>query len=406
MRRTTDELSEGADKSPLAKDQCRVLHVSMPTDGGTARCVRDIAHYQSRQGWSVVIASPGKGWLQDAGRRVGATHVTWDAARDPSPAMASEVLALQRIIKRVRPGVVHLHSSKAGLAGRLAVRGLVPTVFQPHAWSFEPFTGGRRALSIRWERWAVRWTNVTVCVSRSEMFRGVEAGIDGRYRVVPNGIDPSIWRPATRADSDQAKVRLGVADAPTVVCIGRLCRQKGQDVLLDAWEPVTGHLRSARLVLVGGGPDEESLRSRAPERVTFVGERADVVDWLAAADVVCIPSRWDGMSLALLEAMARGRSIVATDVPGVRDALRGRTGAVVPVERPDELARALLTRLLDPALTDSEGRAARELAERHHDLRRTTEMTSLVYDEVLHPRRWAVGHPRSKLLPRLRARSA
>ena len=205
MRRTTDELSERADKSPLAKDQCRVLHVSMPTDGGTARCVRDIAHYQSRQGWTVFIASPGKGWLQDAGRRVGATHVMWDAARDPSPAMASEVLALQRIIKRVRPDVVHLHSSKAGLAGRLAVRGLVPTVFQPHAWSFEPLAGGRRTLSIHWERWAVRWTNVTVCVSRSEMFRGVEAGINGRYRVVPNGIDPSIWRPVTQAERSRRR---------------------------------------------------------------------------------------------------------------------------------------------------------------------------------------------------------
>lgn len=162
---------------------------------------------------------------------------------------------------------------------------------------------------------------------------------------------------------------------------------------------------------VGTSSQLDDLSTRTSRGSAWVAARALVNGGLLAAVVLVlashrrdedqrtgrepVPFRWDGMSLALLEAMARGRSIVATDVPGLRDAVRGGTGAVVPVERPHELARALLARLLDPALTESEGRTARELVERHHDLRRTTERTSFVYDEVLHPRQRAVGHPLS-----------
>ncbi|NEA48622.1 glycosyltransferase, partial [Streptomyces sp. SID10815] len=68
----------------------------------------------------------------------------------------------------VRPDLVHAHSAKAGLAGRLAVRGRIPTVFQPHAWSFEAVGGATAALALRWERWGTRWAARTVCVSEAE----------------------------------------------------------------------------------------------------------------------------------------------------------------------------------------------------------------------------------------------
>ena len=116
-------------------------------------------------------------------------------------------------------------------------------------------------------------------------------------------------------------------------------------------------------MLVGDGPDEESLRSNAGPRVHLVGKRADVADWLAAADVVAFPSRWEGMSLGMLEAMAIGRSVVATDVGGAEEALGGEAGAVVPPGDAAALASAIVERLRDPARTAAEGRAARERAE-------------------------------------------
>jgi glycosyltransferase involved in cell wall biosynthesis len=366
-----------------ATSAIRVLHVSYPTDGGTARCVRDYAIHLNRRGWDVVVASPPDGWLPREVRRHRLGHVTWRATREPSVGTVAEVAALVRIVRDVRPEVVHLHSSKAGLAGRLALRGRLPTVFQPHAWSFEATTALQRRLSVRWERAAARWADVVVCVSRSEMLRGLEVGVDARYRVVTNGIDLSAWPPARSAEKLDARRRLDLPDAPTVVCVGRLTVQKGQDVLLDAWPRVHRAVPAANLVIVGDGPEGRRLRSRSTSNVRFTGERADVRDWIAAADVVAIPSRWEGMSLSLLEAMARGRAIVATDAAGVRDALRNRTGAVVAIESPDELADQISTRLRDPARIDVEGRTARALAEQYHDLTRSLEGLSSIYEDVL-----------------------
>ena len=140
----------------------------------------------------------------------------------------------------------------------------------------------------------------------------------------------------------------------------------------------------ATLALVGGGPDLEEVRSRPAERVLFAGERTDAPAWLAAADVVAAPSRWEGMSFAMLETMASARSIVITDVPGARDALGDHAG-IVPLGDQRALADAIAERLLDPALAAEEGAVARTRVERDHDLRDTTHGVALLYGQVLGP---------------------
>jgi glycosyltransferase involved in cell wall biosynthesis len=164
--------------------------------------------------------------------------------------------------------------------------------------------------------------------------------------------------------------------------VGRLSRQKGQDVLLDAWPTVRQRVPGARLALVGDGPDIEALRARTSDGVEFTGARDEVSVWFAAADVVALPSRWEGMSLAMLEAMACGRPLVVTDVAGAEVAV----GAVVPPEDPHALADAVVDRLVDQARAEREGREARAVVERDHDLRRICDATALLYEHVLSSR--------------------
>jgi glycosyltransferase involved in cell wall biosynthesis len=283
----------------------------------------------------------------------------------------------------MRPDLVHLHSSKAGLAGRLALRGHRTTIFQPHAWSFEAVRGPLRAAALEWERVAARWATAILCVSEGERRRGEEHGIRARWHVIPNGVDLDGWPEAGCDERAHARAELGLPDRPTVVCVGRLSRQKGQDLLLEAWSSVTGRVPDAQLVLVGDGPAEESLRRQGHDGVRFAGRRSDVASWLAAADVVALPSRWEGMSIGMLEAMARGRSIVAADVPGAAEALEGDGGAIVPREDAAALAAAIADRLGDPSRADAEGRAARRRAEEAHDIRAMTEAVGELYDAVL-----------------------
>ena len=361
-------------------DRPAVLHVAQPTDAGVARCVAGYARDQIRRGWRVAVASP-VGPLAGDVLAAGAVHLPWAASRSPGPSTAGEARRLAALVRAWDPDVVHLHSSKGGLAGRLAIRGARPTIFQPHAWSFEAADGlvGRAAAA--WERFGARWARVIVAVSEAERDRGQAAGVHARYRVIPNGVDVSAWRPAAQAERAAARHELGLPDAPLVVCVGRLCEQKGQDLLLEAWPTVATEIRAAQLVLVGDGPLAGTLRRRAGDGVLLAGPRDDVPVWLAAADVVAVPSRWEGMALVTLEAMARARPVVATDVPGMRESLGGEAGAVVAPEDPSALARALVERLSDPRRAAAEGEAARVRAERLFDLRRSCdEIASLTLE--------------------------
>jgi glycosyltransferase involved in cell wall biosynthesis len=362
-----------------------VLHVAQPTDAGVARCAADFATDQLQRGWDVVVACPPdgplQGWLADAG----VPHRSWPATRSPGPSVPAETRSLRRIVADVDPDVVHLHSSKAGLAGRLALRGRRPTVFQPHAWSFDAVTGAVRSASLLWERLGARWAHAVICVSEAERTAGETAGIRGRWHVVPNGVDLATFTPSGRVGLEAARTRLGLGPEPTVVCVGRLCRQKGQDLLLDAWTGIRRVVPDARLELVGDGPDHRELAGRELSGVTLHGRRSDVPDWYAAADVVALPSRWEGMSLAVLEALASGASVVAADVTGVRESAPPTHTGLVPPDDPAALAAAIVTRLLDPALRATEGRTAAAHVAAHHSLRTTCEAIAAVYEHVLAP---------------------
>ena len=363
-----------------------VLHVSHTGEGGVGKCVGDFARDQVTRGWEVVVATESKSQLEDEVRAAGARALAWTATRHPTPRVAKELIELRRIIQTTAPDVVHLHSSKAGLCGRLAIRGHLPTLFQPHGWSFEASTGALGRMVVVWERVAARWTDAIVSVSTAEQNRGQARGIRGSFRVIPNGVDVERFPRADDAMREQARSRLGIEDSPLVVCVGRLQRAKGQDVLVDSWPSVREKVADAELVLVGEGEDMAELRRKADPSIRLVGHRTDVLDWLAASDVVAVPSRWEGMSLGMLEAMATGRSIVITDVPGAREALDG-AGAIVPPEDAGALAAAIVERLLDRARRDAEGEEAAGRARTAFDLRGTVGSIAALTEEVARARR-------------------
>jgi glycosyltransferase involved in cell wall biosynthesis len=359
-----------------------ILHVSQPTEAGVAACVLSLIADQRARGWEVALAAPFWNDLSSDAEKLGARSYRWEAVRAPGPAALPEAISLGRIVRRVDPDVVHLHSSKAGLAGRLSLRGRVPTIFQPHAWSFDAADGAVGKLALAWERFAARWTDAVVCVSEAEAAEGRAAGVRGRYEVVSNGVSLADWPVAGPDERAAARLTLGLEEGPLGVCVGRLTRQKGQDLLLAAWPRVRDRVPGAKLVLVGSGPEEERIRALAGEGVELVGARDDLIHWYAAADVVVAASRWEGMSLVPLEAMASGRSVVATDVSGAREAIGEEAGAVVALDDTAALAEATAERLLDRERADLEGRAGRRRVESSFDMRRTTEAFAALYERL------------------------
>ena len=186
-----------------------------------------------------------------------------------------ETWALRRIVRRVAAEFAHVHSSKAGLAGRLAVRGGVPTMFTPHAWLLPLRRSVPRRAARSWERTAVRWTTLMVCVSEAERQRGVDASVVCEAVVLPNSVDLTRFAPAAPSQRTAAgAASFGVGDAPG--CIGRLADQKGQDVLLGVLAEVRRQVPQAQLLIAGDGPEREHLEAAATEGVELLGTLEDV----------------------------------------------------------------------------------------------------------------------------------
>jgi glycosyltransferase involved in cell wall biosynthesis len=366
-----------------------VLHVSVPTSDGVANVALGYLRDQVGRGWNVTVACPSDGPLGFEARGLGAQVRWWRAGPDSGSGILSEMSRLASIVEEATPDVVHLHGSRAGLVGRLLLRDRVTTVFQPHAWSFLTANRGVRSRPLRWERYATRWTSELICVSESERRVAEGLGVRAPTTVLPNGIDVSVFRPQGERDRVAARKALGLEDVPTVVCIGALSVQKGQEDLLASWPEIRERVPEAQLMLVGDGPELRPLSRQAEslEGVRLVGRRSDVRTWLAAADVVAVPSRWEGMSLVPLEAMGCARSVVATDVIGIADSLPQNAGAIVPAGDGPAFVDALARRLIDPELAQDEGWNGRSHVEAHHDVARSARELDRVYLRLVGARR-------------------
>jgi glycosyltransferase involved in cell wall biosynthesis len=189
----------------------------------------------------------------------------------------------------------------------------------------------------------------------------IQSGFHPRSIILaPNGVDPLLYTGATTADA----ARRGDVTS-TVVCVARYSHEKGLDVLLHAWRIVQSRVPAAQLILAGDGPMRLQLMALAEalgvsNSVEFAGLIRNVPALLSKADVFVLPSRYEGMPNALLEAMASGLPCVATCVSGSEDLIiDGVSGLLAPPEDPDRLADALVTLLLDRAMAQTLAEAAR-----------------------------------------------
>lgn len=307
------------------------------------------------------------------------------------------VARLAQAFLRTRPDLVHLHGSRAGLLGVIAGQ-LVPStrfIYTAHAFSFKRHLPVMlHACTILAERLTCRLADAVICLSQEDVREAARLGVAmRRIEVIPNGIDPAPFA-AARGLRDELGIRPGV---PVVGMIGRLVPDKDPLTFVRTAAQVSRRLPEARFLLIGDGPlrrvvEEEAHALGLDERLTFTGLRDDIPDLLATLDVVVLTSRWEGLPLIVLEAMASGRAIVCSRIPTLEEVVgKGGTGRLVAPGDAAGFADAIVALCTDRPLREALGAAAREYVARAFPLSRMIEQTAALYAEVLR----AARHPGS-----------
>jgi glycosyltransferase involved in cell wall biosynthesis len=344
----------------------RILMLTQPTDGGVFQHVAALCRGLGARGHEPVVAGP----FRERPPGLEAEVIPLEMVRAVAPAAdVRAVGATARLVRRVRPAVVHAHSSKAGAVARLARPAFMgtPLVYTPHGYAFagyfESEAERRRYRAI--ERALAGLASAVLCVCEAERRLAASVGARRRAYVVHNGIPPLEPAPAHPA---VAALR---ERGPVVGLVTLLRPGKGIETLVDALPEVLAAHPTASVAVAGRGDDRNRLASRArargvAEALHLVGETAGPVPLLAGADVFASVSWAESFPYNVLEAMAASLPVVATDVGGTSEAVEdGVTGILVPPRETGPLAAAISGLLADTERAARLGAAgAQRVAER------------------------------------------
>lgn len=364
----------------------RILHVSSDVAiGGAGRYLETLLGVQSVwRDYEVAVACPA-GPLQTLLAGHGIETLTYGPGNQSFSVPL--VRTLRTIMRGWRPDLVHTHGSMAGrIAGRLAGARVVYT---KHGMAHQ----AERSVQIRRSG---RLLNGLVDRLFADAVIAVSAGVgadlvskgtpSGRVHVIDNAVP---LPPPAPNGVHPARVELGLADRPVALVTGRLAREKGHTYLLNAWVTVRQSLPDAVLLIAGEGPDKAALVAEAErlglgDSVRFLGFRADATTLPQAVDLFVIPSLSEGLSLALLEAMACACPVVGSDIPGIAAAAtHGEHALLVPPGDVPALAEACVAVLRDRELARRLGAAGRRHVEAEFGPEKQARAVAEVYRRVL-----------------------
>ena len=294
-----------------------------------------------------------EGSLVAEAEAAGATlHMLPDLVRPVAPAADRRCFrALKATVRGLAPGVVHTHSSKAGIVGRAAAWAVTPRPLVLHTVHGLPWNDAvnplKQRLYVALERWAAKRCDHLIAITPAMVDAFVRERVAGRGRftVVPSGVelDPFLHGPAP----EEARAHLGLGPSPWVGLVARLDRLKGHADLFTAWPQIRAAVPGAGLLLVGDGPDAEEIRAAGEglEGLRWLGrtEAADMPAVYRALGVCVLPSHQEGQSRVLVEALAAGCPAVAYQVGGMPDVLdHGKAGTLVERGDVEKLAAAVV----------------------------------------------------------------
>lgn len=372
--------------------QMRILHyLSSEVRGGIEEHVLSLLTHLRRYGFQPYLAAPRR-LLDLMATELAAAGVVTVAVRQSSICDFRGAAPFVRLLRSERIGLVNSHLFTASLfaspLARVAGVPAVETFHLPEAWR-----AARRGLKRNFwiDRQVARCVNRYIAVSASSARHLTERkGIPAaKVRTIPNGRDLARFCPRSGEERRAIRERLGICGWPVVLVTGRLEPQKGHAFMLEAAAILRRSFPSLKVLLAGSGSLRDELESRCAVLqlsavVSFLGYRGDPEVLLAAADVAVLPSLYEGMPLAAIEALAAGCPLVATDIEGTREVVEdGRSGVLVAPGDVRALARGVEAVVRSPIFQRRLAIHGRRRAEERFDLRDQVEATVALYRDTL-----------------------
>jgi glycosyltransferase involved in cell wall biosynthesis len=373
----------------------RVLHiVGESRYGGAAKIILPLGQIAQAEGWEVDILATDP-VFQQAVRKHRLGLVSLDVIRrEIRPVWdLGGLVRLSKFLRREPYQIVHTHTSKAGFVGRLAARlaGVPVIVHTAHGFAFhEQSPVPVRRIYTALERLATRWCDQVISVSEFHRAWAIELGMctPEQIMAIPNGIT-DISRSRAVALPELRREMGARRDDLLLLSMARLASDKGLDHLIEAAAILPPTPRRIQIVIAGDGPDRERLEQlaaslRVNERVKFLGFREDVPDLLAASDMVVLPSLREGLSIAMLEAMAASKPIVATNIGSQKEvAAHADIARLVQPADARALSDAIALMATDEELMARLGANARAVYERHYTEHKMLHTYRQLYFDLL-----------------------
>jgi glycosyltransferase involved in cell wall biosynthesis len=300
-------------------------------------------------------------------------------------------------LKREKPDIVHTHLPASAyfgvIAGKLA--GVSRLVYTFHSSTFFPLRPGRSFrtwLQVKLTRFLCRKVQVIVAVSRAiyEKLLTVVPELINSILVIPNGIDEARFQLVDAGLN--LKHELGMApEDPLITTVGTLSPVKNQAMLLKAFARLVSIYPKLRLIIVGEGPLRQELvelqqKLALKNNSFFLGLRKEIPEILAETDIFVSTSLYEGLPLSILEAMAAGKPVVATAVPGNLEVLEEGAGLLISLENQAELVKTLKMLIEDPAQRVVLGKRARERVAQHYSLEGNVLRWQALYEDLMRGR--------------------
>jgi len=365
----------------------RILLVHQPIDGGVARHVADLFTGLRTRGHHPVLCGPQVPVSLRGSVGPGEQEpLALQRAVAPGPDTRA-ILGLSRIVRRVRPDLIHAHSSKAGAVARLArlAHPGIPVLYTPHGYAMAGFFTREieRSAYREVERGLGLLTTRVLAVCEAEARLARTVTLPRRVTVVYNGVDiPPPGEPDPRVAALSAR-------GPVVCAVAQLRPGKGVETLISAWPAIVDAHPGAQLVIAGDGvlraTLERQVRAQATtDSVHFLGEHPDPISVLRVSEAFVLASWAESFPYVILEAMALGLPIAASDVGGVGEAIAdGVSGLLVPARRPEPLSSALTELIGNADLRARLGEAARQTVRRRFSIEAMVAGAIDVYDDTL-----------------------